>query len=105
MHWPTLTTAPQPDVAAQTFRITHPFHPWRGRPFELVAYKNAWGEDRVYFYDDEQRLVALPVAWTDVIAADPFVLVASGRALFQAADLLELVRLIQFLSCKGSDDV
>jgi hypothetical protein len=85
-----LTTAPQPDVAAQTFRVTHPFHPWRGRPFELVAYKNAWGEDRVYFYDDEQRLVAFPAVWTDVIAIDPFVLIASGRAFFRAGDLLEL---------------
>jgi Family of unknown function (DUF5372) len=70
----------------------------------LVAYKNAWGEDRVYFYD-EQRLVALPAAWTDVIAADPFVLVASGRSLFQAADLLELAGLIGDLPVKGSGDV
>jgi hypothetical protein len=39
-------------------------------------------------------LVALSAAWTDVIAVDPFVLVASGRALFRAADLLEMVALI-----------
>jgi hypothetical protein len=71
----------------------------------LVAYKNAWGEDRVYFYDDEQRLIALPAAWTDVIAADPFVVVASGRSLFQATDLLELAGLIQDLPGKGSEDV
>ncbi|MGH9563805.1 MAG: DUF5372 family protein, partial [Terracidiphilus sp.] len=101
----TLTTAPQPDVAAQTFRVIHPFHPWCGRAFELVAYKNAWGDDRVYFYDEEERLVALPAAWTDVIAIDPFVLVASGRSLFQAADLLEMVALMHSLSGRGSNDV
>jgi hypothetical protein len=71
----------------------------------LVAYKNAWGEDRVYFYDHEQRLIALPAAWTDVIAPDPFVLIASGRSLFQAADLLELTGLIRDLPGKGSDNV
>jgi Family of unknown function (DUF5372) len=96
---------PQPDVAVQTFRVTHPFHPWCGRAFELVAWKNAWGDERVYFYNEEQRLVALPAAWTDVIAVDPFVLVASGRALFRAADLLEMVALIHRLSCKGGKSV
>jgi len=100
-----LTTAPQPDVATQTFRVTHPFHPWCGRPFELVAYKNAWGDNRVYFYDDEQRLIALPAAWTDMIAADPFILVASGRSLFQAGDLLELAGFVRDLVGKGSGDV
>ncbi len=100
-----MTTAPQPDVATQIFRVTHPFHPWCGRPFELVAYKNAWGDNRVYFYDDEQRLIALPAAWTDVIAADPFILVASGRSLFKAGDLLELAGFVRDLAGKGSDDV
>ena len=71
----------------------------------MVAYKNAWGEDRVYFYNDEQRLVALPAAWTNVIAPDPFVLVASGRALFRVADLLELAALVGRLSCGAVDNV
>ena len=78
-RWPTLTTAPQADVAARIFHVIHRFHPWRGRPFELVAYKSAWGEDRVYFYNHEQKLIALPASWTDVIAVDPFVAVAEGR--------------------------
>lgn len=105
MRWPTLTTAPQPDIAVQTFRVTHPFHPWCGRAFQLVAYKKAWGEARVYFYNNEQRLVGLPAAWTDVIAPDPSVLLASGRAFFRAADLLELAALVRCLSCGAADHV
>src|SRR5690242_3595266 len=35
-------------LAAQTFRVTHTFHPSCGHSFQLVAYENAWGEDRVY---------------------------------------------------------
>jgi hypothetical protein len=100
-----LTTAPQADVAARIFHVIHPFHPWRGQPFELVAYKSAWGEDRVYFYDHEQQLIALPASWTDVIAVDPFVAVADGRSLFRAGDLLELVELVRRVRSKESGDV
>ena len=54
-------------------QITHPFHPQYGHQFEMVAYKSAWGEDRVYFYNEGQQLTALPASWTDVVAIDPFV--------------------------------
>ena len=70
-----------------------------------MAYKNAWGEDRVYFYNEHQQLTALPASWTDGIAADPFVAVSAGRSLFRAEDLLELVRLVRGLSSRGGTDV
>ena len=100
-----LTTTPQCDGAGRTFRIIHPFHPWCGRRFELVAYKNAWGEDRVFFYDEHQQLIGLTASWTDVIAMDPFVAVSAGRALFRAEDLLELACLIRRLASRGGTDV
>jgi hypothetical protein len=100
-----LTTAPQGDIAARTFQVTHPFHPWHGRQFQLVAYKSAWGEDRVYFYDEEAQLRALPASWTDAAASDPFVTIAAGRAPFRAGDLLDLVRLVRCLSSSRSNDV
>src|SRR5438094_527466 len=50
-HWSAFATAPQGDAAARSFKITHPFHPLHGYQFELIAYKSAWGEDRVYFYN------------------------------------------------------
>ena len=53
-----------------------------------------WGEDRVYFHDDNGRLVAIPAAWTSVFPPDPFVRVAAGRSPFRAHDLLELARLL-----------
>jgi len=85
-----LTTAPPTDLAARTFHVIHPFHPWHGRRFEPVEYKNAWGEDRVYFHNEEQQLIALPATWTDVVAVDPLVSMGNGRALFRADDLCEL---------------
>ena len=100
-----MTTAPQGDLVARTFQITHPFHPWQGREFELVAYKNAWGEKRVYFYGEQQQLLTIPASWTDVVAADPFLAVAAGRALFRTKDLEELAVLIRRLSGQGTPDV
>lgn len=104
-HWPTVTTAPQSDIAEQAFEVIHPFHPWRGQQFKLVVYKSAWGEDRVYFHNESQQLIALPASWTDVVAADPFISVAEGRAVFRADDLFELATLVRCLSAKGSSNV
>lgn len=42
--------------------------------------------------------MSVPASWTDLIAVDPVVEVAAGRALFRAVDLIELAKLIQGLS-------
>lgn len=63
--------------------------------FELITHKQAWGEERVFFQDEAERLLALPAAWTDVVAPAPFVLAASGRSLFRTQDLWELVRIVR----------
>jgi hypothetical protein len=57
-----------------------------------VTYRHNWGENRVYFYDDQGRLRAVPADWTDVFPPDPFVVIAAGRSLFRFGDLLELAR-------------
>jgi len=76
------------------FRVTHPFHPLFQQEFELVSYRQNWGEDRVWFQDKLGRLHSLPTSWTDVCAVDPFVSLAAGRSLFRVADLIELARQI-----------
>jgi hypothetical protein len=42
-------------------------------------------------------LVSVPASWTDIIAVDPVVQVAAGRALFHTTDLIELGKLVQRL--------
>ena len=66
-----------------------------GREFEFVRQKKNWGEDRVWFYDEEGELRLLPAAWTDRAPVDPFVVVAAGRSPFRVSDLLELASLIE----------
>ena len=80
--------------AQRWVEITHPFHPLHGRRFVLLLCRQAWNEDRVYFEDDDGHLESIPAKWTDVVAPDPFVVIAAGRALFRLDDLLEVVRLI-----------
>lgn len=74
--------------------MTHPFHPLYGRDFEFVAHRQNWGEDRVHPHDENGVLFSLPAGWTDVVPADPFVVVAYGRCPFTAGDLLALSDLI-----------
>jgi hypothetical protein len=78
----------------QTFRITHPFHPWKGREFALLSCRKNWGEARVFF-ENAGALISLPAGWTDVLAPDPLVALSQGRSPFRADDLLELAELLR----------
>jgi hypothetical protein len=75
--------------------VTHPFHPLAGEEFEFVKRRRNWQQDRVYFYDCAGELVSLPAEWTDVVAEDPFVVVAAGRSPFHVDGLLELSRMLE----------
>jgi hypothetical protein len=77
--------------------VTHPFHPLAGQDFEFVVYRQNWGEDRVRLRDENGRLFSLPAAWTDVVAADPFVVIAAGRCPFTTDGLLALADLVDGL--------
>jgi hypothetical protein len=74
--------------------VTQPFHPLRGREFELVTCQKAWGEDWVFFRDETGQLRHVPVGWTSVAPPDPFKEAAAGRCRFRTEDLLRLVDLV-----------
>jgi hypothetical protein len=57
-----------------------------------------WGEDRVFFLDDDGVHHSLPVGWTDAASPDVFVTVAAGRSLFRVEDLIALAGLVAQLS-------
>ena len=64
-----------------------------------MTYRHNWGENRVYFHDEQGQLAAIPADWTSVAPPDPFVVVSGGRSLFCFEDLLELARLLQGSVC------
>jgi hypothetical protein len=63
----------------------------------VVAWRQNWAEDRVYFEDERKKLRSLPSRWTSLVCDDPASVVAAGRAQFRVADLLELVTLLKEL--------
>jgi Family of unknown function (DUF5372) len=84
--------------------VTHPFHPLCGRDFEFVACRQNWGEDRVHLHDENGQLFSLPAAWTDAVAADPFVVVAAGRCPFTTDGLLAVAGLIDRFRARRDAD-
>ncbi len=83
--------------------MTHAFHPWVGREFAFVAVRQTWGEDRVFFFDDDGTQRSLPRGWTDAGDPNPFVALAGGRSPFRVDDLLVLVELLDGLRSTGDD--
>ena len=63
----------------------------------MVDFRQTWGEHRVYYQDEKGGIGRLPVGWTDAVEADPFVVVASGRAYIRFGDLLKLLEIVDGL--------
>jgi len=78
------------DGGPPRFRIAHPFHPLFGTEYVLVTRRFNWGDDRVFYYDDEGRLLSLATNLTDLVPPDAFAQAAAGRSAFRIDDLLEL---------------
>jgi hypothetical protein len=78
-------------------RITHLFHPEYGHEFDIVTFRQNWGDARVYVRGSRDELLSLPIAWTTMGVPAPFVVISAGRSLFQFEDLLELSRLLEQL--------
>jgi hypothetical protein len=93
----TPSTAFDENGSAERFRIIHPFHPYAGREFAVAAWRQNWAEDRVYYEDDRKKLRSLPSQWTSLVSDDPALVIASGRAHFRVADLLDLITLMKEL--------
>ena len=91
---PSHSTASRQNFNNKTFRIIHPFHPYRNIEFEIDSIRRIAYESRVLFFNTKGRRSSVPLDWTDIGTVDPFVAVSAGRALFRVEDLLGLVRLI-----------
>jgi len=97
MRWPSLSTTPDENVPIRRLRVTHAFHPQFGREFDIITFRQNWGDERVYVRGPRGQLLSLPIAWTTMGVPPPFVVISAGRSLFQFEDLLELNRLLEQL--------
>ncbi len=78
-------------------RVTHPFHPLCGRSFVFVGERYGRYLTHVLLRGEDGRIWAVPRLWTDVAAPDPEAFLSGGRALFTAADLIDLAALVERL--------
>ena len=84
--------------------MTHRFHPLFGRQLEFVKRRKNWDQDRSMSATRVGRWSRF--LWSgDVVAEDPFVVVAAGRAPFHVAGLLELAELVARLSAGDAPPV
>ena len=97
-----MTNAPNGCGSPETFRITHPFHPFFGKEYSFVSIRCSWGEERVFYHNEEGRFCSLPSGWTDVLGCDPFLKVSEGRAHFRVKELLQLVAQLKRLRALSS---
>ena len=97
MDWNELSTTLDAHSTHELFRVIHPYHPLVGREFQVADWRCNWADDRVYYRDPTGVLNSIPSHWTDLVAPDPFVVMADGRSHFRAEELMELARLIESL--------
>ena len=62
-NWRRVRIAHNAKHAKQFFTVTHRFHPWRGRRFELINCERRWGQWRVFYVNEEGSLASLPASW------------------------------------------
>ena len=88
----------------QRIRVTHPFHPLRGREFELIEIVPIAGIRLVHYAADDGTMRTIRQAFTSARAVDPFARVAAGRSAFRVLDLLALAALLDGLDGDGGTE-
>jgi Family of unknown function (DUF5372) len=94
-----------PADKTRRFRITHPFHPYREREFELIEQQGISTRGVLFYQDEAGYLQQIPVVWTDLVKGDAFGEVAAGRSALHADCLWPLAELLQQLRKEASHGV
>jgi hypothetical protein len=63
----------------------------------FVVAKQLWGEERVTVEQPDGSLRSVPIGWTDLPPADPYLSLGGGRSRFRVEDLLALVVMVRDL--------
>ena len=90
------------DTAVCGLRIR--FIRWPGGTSSSSRTRQNWGEDRVHLHDENGKLFSLPAGWTDVVAQDPFVVIAADRCAFTADGLLAVADLVDRFRAQRDGD-
>ena len=88
--------------------ISHPFHPLRGRRFEVLKKRRVAGIDTLILRELERGTLSVPREWTDWADPSPYDSLTLPPHRLAADCLFELVALLDALSasspsCPGKD--
>ena len=88
--------------------ISHPFHPLRGRRFEVLKKRRVAGVDTLILREMERGTLSVPREWTDWADPSPYDSLTLPPHRLAADSLFELVALLDALrasssSCPGKD--
>jgi len=100
-HLSTMSTAPDGHNQVQYCTIVHSFHPLYSKKIQIVSLKQNWGEDRVFYRQEDGRITSIPACWTSIYEPHPFNVISKGRSVFRFQELLELTRLIEDFMSEG----
>ena len=78
-------------------RITHPFHPLKGKSFPILKVRRVAGADRLSLRGSADGSLAVPLEWTDQAPPSPFEHLGIEPSILDFRYLLELVELVQQL--------
>ena len=78
--------------------IVHPFHPLRGRQFEVLKKRRIAGVDALILRELERGTLSIPRAWTDWADPSPYDSLTQPPQRFAAEYLFELVALLEALA-------
>ena len=77
--------------------IVHPFHPLRGRRFEVLKKRRIAGVDTLILRELERGTLSIPREWTDWADPSPYDALTRPPQRFVAEYLFELVALLDAL--------
>ena len=97
----TISNAPDKTDQEQYCTVTHPFHPLYCKKILIVSLKQTWGENRVFYRQEDGRITSIPSCWTSIYELHPFNVISKGRSVFRFQELLELARLIEDFMSEG----
>jgi hypothetical protein len=75
--------------------ITHPFHPETGQRIEVTLIRRYRSGQTLVLYKQAERLVGIPMEWTNMSHPDPYSVVSGGRSPWRIDDLLRLAEIIR----------
>ena len=81
--------------------ISHPFHPLRGRRFEVLKKRRVAGVDTLILRELERGTLSVPREWTDWADPSPYDSLTPPSHRLSADCLFELVALVDALSASS----